>query len=237
MKSFTLLLILLLPFSALAFAFDDEHNHFDPNEKLGTVSFPISCSSAVQKPFERGVALLHSFAYEEAGQQFQEVERQDPQCAMAYWGEAMSLYHQLWSRPTKSDLKRGQELLDKAKAAKARTQRERDFINALDVFYRDGDKSDHEQRASAYAAAMKQVHKSYTKDDEAAVFYALALLSSGRGDTEIENAKQAIAILNKLFAKDPDHPGVAHYLIHACDNPNFAQQGLAAARTYASIAP
>ena len=237
MKSLTLLLILLLPLSALAFAFDDEHHHFDPNEKLGTVSFPISCSSAVQKPFKRGVALLHSFAYEEAGQQFQEIERQDSQCAMAYWGEAMSLYHQLWSRPTKSDLKRGQELLDKAKAAKARTQRERDFINALDVFYRDSDKSDHEQRASAYAAAMKQVHKSYTKDDEAAVFYALALLSSGKGDTEIENAKQAIAILNKLFAKDPDHPGVAHYLIHACDNPNFAQQGLAAARIYASIAP
>src|SRR5262245_58601147 len=237
MISLTLCSVLLLAQFALGAAFDDQHHHVDPNEKLGTVSFPISCDRAVQKPFERGVALLHSFAYEEAGQLFQKIAEQDPRCAIAYWGQAMSLYHQLWNRPTKADRKRGQELLTKAKVIQAKTQRERDFIQALAIFYDDSAKPDHEKRAVAYAAAMKRLHESYPKDNEAAVFYALALLASGKDETEIANARQAIAILNKLFEQEPDHPGVAHYLIHACDNPNFAQQGLAAARTYAGIAP
>src|SRR5215467_4309580 len=128
MKSPILLLLVAFSLSLLSFAFDDEHHHFDPNEKLGTVSFPTSCAPAVQKSFERGVALLHSFAYEEADHQFQEVAQQDPRCAMAYWGEAMSLYHQLWNRPTQKDLKRGQELLAKAQAIRAKTQHERAYI-------------------------------------------------------------------------------------------------------------
>lgn len=237
MKTLILFVILALFLSPFALAWDDDHHHFDPDEKLGTVSFPVSCAPTVQKPFERGVALLHSFAYEEAGQQFQEIQRQDPQCAIAYWGEAMSLYHQLWSRPTPADLKRGQELLEKAQTIKAKTQRERDYISALAAFYRDSGKVDLEQRAIAYAAAMKRVYESYPRDEEAAVFYALSLLASGKDESELANAKLAIAILNKLFDKEPDHPGVAHYLIHACDNPNFADQGLAAARKYAGIAP
>lgn len=237
MKFQAVLLILAFLACPLAFAVDDEHHHFDPNEKLGTVSFPTSCVPAVQKPFERGVALLHSFAYEEAGQQFRDIERQDPQCAMSYWGEAMSFYHQLWSRPSETDMKRGQELLAKAQSIKAKTQRERDYIAALAIFYRGPAKEDYDQRTIAYCAAMKRVYESYPKDSEAAVFYALSLLGSGKDETELENAKQAIAILNKLFEKEPDHPGVAHYLIHACDNPHFAEQGLAAARTYAAIAP
>ena len=236
MKSRALIpLILALSALPLAVFADDDHHHFDPNEKLGTVSFPTSCAPAVQKSFERGVALLHSFAYEEAGQQFQEIERQDPRCAIAYWGEAMSLYHLLWMRTSDADIKRGQELLNKAQAIKAKTQRERDYIAALAAFYRAPAKGDYDQRTEAYAAAMKHVYEIYPKDMEAAVFYALALLGSGPDETE--NAKQAIAILNRLFEKNPDHPGIAHYLIHACDNPNFAQQGLAAARVYAGIAP
>jgi len=229
-----ILALLALPLAVFA---DDDHHHFDPNEKLGTVSFPTSCAPAVQKPFERGVALLHSFAYDEAGQQFQEIEKQDPHCAISYWGEAMSLYHQLWSRPTDADLKRGQELLNKARTIKAKTPRERGYVAALAVFYRDPAKGDYDERTTAYAAAMKRVYLAYPRDLEAAVFYALALLGSGKDESELENAKQAIAILNKLFEKNPDHPGIAHYLIHACDNPNFAQQGLAAARVYAGIAP
>lgn len=215
---------------------DDEHHHFDPSEKLGTISFPVSCSASVQKPFERGVALLHSFAYDEARQQFQEVAATDSHCAMAYWGQAMSLYHQLWSRPTEADMTQGWKLIEQARTTKAKTQRERDYISALAAFYQP-DKSEFEQRADAYAAAMKRVYESYPKDREAAIFYALSLLGSGSDETEIENAKQAISILSQLFTQHPDHPGVAHYLIHACDNPNFAQQGLVAARTYASIAP
>jgi tetratricopeptide (TPR) repeat protein len=237
MKSAIFLLIAALCLSGFCLAGDDEHHHFDPNEELGTVSFPTSCSAAVQKSFERGVALLHSFGYEEAEHQFQEVAQQDQHCAMAYWGQAMSLYHQLWSRPRGEDLKRGWELIQKAQQVKAKTQRERDYIDALATFYRNSATADHEQRAIAYASAMGSVYKKYLADHEAAVFYSLSLLGSGKGDTEVENEKKAIAILQKLFAQEPEHPGVAHYLIHATDNPQFAQDGLAAARRYASIAP
>lgn len=237
MKSAIFLIIAALCFSSFCIAWDDEHHHFDSTEKLGKVSFPTSCAPAVQKSFERGVALLHSFGYEEARQQFQEVAQQDPHCAMALWGQAMSLYHPLWSRPSKDDLALGWELIQKAQQTKAKTQRERDYIDALSAFYRDSGKVDHEERASAYAAAMERVYRKYPADLEAAVFYSLALLGSGSQETEIANEKKAIAILQKLFAQEPEHPGVAHYLIHATDNPQFAQEGLAAARRYASIAP
>jgi tetratricopeptide (TPR) repeat protein len=236
LKSFAWLLVLTLLTWSRPLVADDEHHHFDPNEKLGTVSFTVSCAGSVQKPFERGVALLHSFAYDEANEQFQQIADQDPRCAIAYWGQAMTLYHQLWSRPSAADMQKGWELIQKAQTTPAKTKRERSYIDALAVFYQPGD-AKHEQRASAYAAAMKRVYESYPKDDEAAVFYALSLLSSGSDETQIENHTHAIAILNKLFAQHPDHPGVAHYLIHACDNPHFAQEGLAAARTYAGIAP
>ena len=234
MKSLTLFLIIALFLSPLSFALDDEHHHFDPNEKLGTVSFPTSCAPAVQKSFERGVALLHSFAYEEANNQFQEIAQADPRCAMAYWGRAMSLFHQLWSRPTDADLKQGTSLIQKGQSLKAKTQRERDYIGALAVFY--APNADYDQRLHVYAKAMARLYEKNPQDHEAAVFYALSLLSSADGD-EVENSRKAIPILNNLFKIEPDHPGVAHYLIHACDKPQFAQEGLAAARLYAGIAP
>src|SRR5580698_10150387 len=217
---------------------EDSHHHLDPNEKLGTVSFPTSCASSVQKPFERGVALLHSFWYDEAYKQFQQLARQDPQCAIAYWGEAMSLFHQLWSRPEESDLKEGWDLIRKGQAIGTKTQRERDYIDALAFFYRDYDKLDHQQRCKAYSQAMEKVSHSYLKDNEAAVFYALSLLAwAPDANTALDNAKKSIAILNPLFAADPNDPGVAHYLIHAADDPRLAQLGLPAARRYAQIAP
>jgi tetratricopeptide (TPR) repeat protein len=217
---------------------DEHHEHFNANEKLGTVSFPTSCNPAVQKSFERGVALLHSFWYDEAQRQFKEVADKDPQCAMAYWGEAMSLYHELWSRPSAADLKQGWELMQKAQVIAAKTERERDYIDALTTFYRDSGKIDHDKRADAYSAAMQKVYERYPTDHEAAAFYALSLLGSGPDeDLTLSNSKKAIAILNKLFDEEPDHPGVTHYLIHACDNPHLADQGLGAARRYASVAP
>jgi tetratricopeptide (TPR) repeat protein len=217
---------------------DEHHEHFNPSEKLGRVSFPNSCAPAVQKPFERGVALLHSFWYDEAQQQFAEVAAKDPNCAMAYWGQAMSLWHELWSRPTPADLTQGWEWMQKAQALKPKTQRERDYIDALSAFYRDGSKVDHNKRADAYSAAMQKVYERYPDDHEAAAFYALSLLASGPDeDLNLTNERKAIAVLNKLFAAEPDHPGVTHYLIHACDNPHLADQGLAAARRYASVAP
>ena len=217
---------------------DEHHEHFNPNEKLGTVSFPTSCDASVQKSFERGVALLHSFWYDEAERQFTEIVAKDPQCAMAYWGQAMSVYHELWGRPSAGDLTQGWKWLQKAQALHAKTERERDYIDALAAFYRDGNKIDHEKRADAYAAAMQKVYERYPNDHEAAAFYALSLLASApEEDLTLTNQKKAIAILNKLFDEEPDHPGVTHYLIHACDNPHLADQGLAAARRYASIAP
>jgi len=228
----------LMMFAACSLALfaDDHHSHVAPGEKLGSVSFPISCASGVQKPFERGVALLHSFEYEAADDQFKEVAKQDPGCAMASWGQAMSLYHQLWNSPAKADLQRGRELLAKAQDLKPKTKRESEYISALAVFYRDSDKLEHSRRAEAYTAAMKKLYKHNPKDREAAVFYALALLSSSN-DSTLASAKKAVAILNELFEQDPGHPGIAHYIIHACDNPSMASLGLAAARKYAGIAP
>jgi tetratricopeptide (TPR) repeat protein len=228
----------LASISGSALRADEGHLHAHAEEKLGTVSFPTSCASAVQKPFELGVALLHSFWYDEAYRQFQQVADQDPQCAIAYWGEALSLFHQLWARPEESDLKEGWDRVGKAQAVGAKTQRERDYIDALAVFYRDYDKLDHEQRCMGYSQAMEKVYRSYPQDHEAAVFYALSLLTwAPDANTALDNAKKAIAILNPLFAADPNDPGVAHYMIHAADDPRLAQLGLPAARRYAQIAP
>jgi hypothetical protein len=206
-----------------------------PDEKLGTVSFSISCAATSQKPFERGVALLHSFEYEEADQQFQHIAASDPQCAMAYWGQAMSLYHQLWSRPDNPDLLRGRELVQRAAQAKAKTQRERDYIDAISAFYHDSDTRDHDARAKAYSDAMGKLYHRYPKDHEAGAFYALSLLGTSSPD-DLSGEKKTIAILQRLLDEEPNHPGIAHYLIHACDNPEFAQTGIAAARQYAGIA-
>lgn len=236
-KQYALLSFVLLLCTHCLWA-DDDHHHFDSREKLGAVSFSTSCGRSVKGAFDRGVALLHSFEYDEAGQQFQAVAKADARCAMAYWGQAMSLYHQLWSRPDQADSKRGWELLQKAKAVGAKTQRERDYIDALAVFYRDYDTMDYEKRAEAYPQAMESLYLRYPHDHEAGAFYALSLLSWADSTPEyLANTQKVISILTRLFAQEPNHPGVAHYLIHACDHPQFAQMGLAAARRYAQIAP
>ncbi len=240
MRQRLLLLSALLLILQLSVPADDMDQHYDPNAKLGVVSFPVpSCSPEVQKPFERGVALLHSFWYEEAEKQFKAVAAQDPHCAMADWGEAMSLYHQLWNRPDDATVKLGWQLIQRAQAIGAKTPRERDYIEAMAAFYRtDHGKWDFEKRTTAYSHAMAKLYASYPHDHEAATFYALSLLGSEPdNDTSFANRKKAISILNTLFQEDPNDPGVAHYLIHACDNPQFAQEGLAAARRYAQIAP
>ncbi len=231
-------LLIALALSSTCRAQNEPHHHHDATEKLGTVSFPISCAPATQPQFERGVALLYSFEYETAANQFQEIQKKDPTCAMIYWGQAMSLYHQLWDRPTKAELLRGAELLAKARSLNPPTARERDYIQALAVFYTDTDKLDHNKRADAYCKTMFGVYQRNPQDREAAVLYALALLGSApEHDTDLTNAKAAVAILNKLYDEEPDHPGIAHYIIHSCDNPSMASLALPAARKYASIAP
>jgi len=239
-SAWLLLFSLLLVFPALADDDQEHHHHDDLNEtQLGTVHFPISCAPSVEKPFERGVALLHSFWYDEAEKEFLEIAKDDPNCAMAHWGVAMSLWHQLWNEPDAKVIARGLDQTNTAtKLAGKATPREQEYIAAIGAFYANSEKSDHAARAKAYSEAMKKVYESYPDDHEAAAFYALSLLSSEpHDDPKLANRKQAAAILEKLFAIEPDHPGVAHYLIHSYDRPQLADLGIPAARRYAQIAP
>ncbi|MGB0030092.1 MAG: hypothetical protein WBP77_02800 [Candidatus Sulfotelmatobacter sp.] len=229
-------------FASTALADDEQtqHHHEDlTTTQLGTVTFPVSCAPDVQKPFERGVALLHSFWYEEAEKEFQQIAIDDPHCVMAHWGVAMSLWHQLWNNPDAKVIQRGLDEVHEAKTTDGpTTAREKAYIAAIATFYNNSKKLNHEARAKAYSDAMKKVYESYPDDHEAAAFYALSLLASEPHDDEtFANRKQAAAVLENLFAIEPDHPGVAHYLIHAYDKPQLAQLGLPAARRYAQIAP
>ena len=231
-----------------ASALDDEmHHHHEATEQLGKVSFPVSCAPASQKAFERGIALLHSFGYEEAEEQFVEIAKNDTTCAMAHWGIAMSLFHQIWERPQDSTLKRGHEEMEKAQKIGAKTEREQGYISALALFYRDPAspdpaktdpaKNDYLKRATAYSDAMAKLYQQYPADLEAGAFYALSLLASAPpDDTSLTAEKKAVAVLNPLFQQQPDHPGLAHYIIHSCDSPQLAPMGLDAARRYAGIA-
>jgi tetratricopeptide (TPR) repeat protein len=237
MKKLALAFTVVILFSLGAMA-DEGHHHEDlTTDQLGMVHFPVSCTTAVQKPFERGVALLHSFWYEEAEKEFEQIVKDDPQCAMAHWGIAMSIWHQLWNHPDAATIQRGHAEIKRARSLHPKTDRERDYITAMDEFYR-GKKRSFQDRADTYCQAMATTHQDYPSDLEAAAFYALSLLASEPdNDTTFANRKQAAAVLEKLFAVEPDHPGVAHYLIHSYDKPQLAQLGLPAARRYAKIAP
>jgi tetratricopeptide (TPR) repeat protein len=216
---------------------DTPAHHHDAGEKLGKVSFPISCAPESQKPFERGVALMHSFGYEEAQAQFVEITQKDPACAMAHWGIALSLFHQIWERPDEPSLKRGWSEMEQAQKFDAKTDRERGYISALSEFYRDYGTRDHMQRATAYSDAMGKLYEKYPNDLEAGAFYGLSLLAAEPpADKSLAARKKAVAVLNPLFLRQPDHPGLAHYIIHACDSPAMAPLGLEAARRYAAIA-
>lgn len=214
------------------------HKH-DPSEKLGQVSFNISCIPRAKIQFNRAVAWLHSFEYEEAEKAFTEVTVTDPRCGMAYWGIAVSNYHPLWAPPTPAELQKGSSAVEKAKAVGAQTQREKDYIAAVEAFYRDSDKLDHKVRTFAYSRAMEQLYQRHPSDNEAGIFYALTLVATGMmaNDKTYTNEKRAARILNRVLAREPLHPGVTHYLIHSYDYPALAQLALPAARSYAKIAP
>jgi hypothetical protein len=214
------------------------HDHPAP-EKLGRVSFPISCASAVQEQFNKGVALLHSFAYTAAEHTFQEVADQDPNCAMAHWGIAMTHFHQLWDPPlAPATIPIGQKEIQQAQTIGTNTERERQFILALSAIYRDAATVPYRTRASNYEHAMSDLARENKKDIEAQVFYALALLSNASpADKTHAKQKQAVALLEPLDRAYPDHPGIPHYLIHACDNAELAPKGLQPARAYSKIAP
>src|SRR5437879_6018745 len=207
-------------------------------ERIGTVSFENSCKPSVKAHFNRGVALLHSFWLDEAERTFEEVAATDPDCAIAFWGEAIANLHQINGEPSPADLAAGRTALAKADLAREQSPREAGYIEAMHLFYDRYEPKEYFAYAKRYADAMGALATAYPADLEAKLFYALALLEADPpGDTALVNPRKAVAILNPLLPDHPDHPGIAHYIIHASDNPEMPREGLAAARRYASIAP
>jgi len=233
--------LLILTCPAISAAQEEHQHHHEAGEKIGKVNFQTSCAPSVRNQFNRAVAWLHSFEYAEAELAFNDVARADPSCGMAHWGVAMSQYHQLWAPPTRAELEKGSEAVSRARLAGAGSERERGYIEAIGAFYKDFDKLDHQTRARAYEQAMEQVYRSNPRDNEAAVFYALALnasaLAASPMDKTYAKQKKAGEILNRVLQDEPEHPGVTHYLIHSYDYPQLAQLAVEAARRYAKLAP
>jgi hypothetical protein len=215
-----------------------QHDHAAP-EKLGTVSFSTSCSRAVAVQFNTAVALMHSFQFGRAIETFRAVLKQDPQCAMAYWGIALSS----WGNPfagfkSPAQLASGSEAVRQARAVGARTARERSYIDAVGQLYVEDTRVLQPARMQAYEAAMGSVAAANPADTEATIFYALALAAAADpGDKSYARQLKAGALLERLFVRFPDHPGLAHYIIHAYDEPALAAHAAEAARRYAAIAP
>jgi len=209
-----------------------------PSDQLGKVEFPTSCAAEAKPMIEKGLALLHSFQYTESGKTFADAAARDPKCAIAYWGEAMALYHQLWDFPDDKTLKEGRKDIEKAQKLHTAHAQEQGLINAAAAFYQKKSNLSHADRTQAYSSALAQLHAQFPGDVNISAFYALSLVSLADEDVDTTaNLQKAIAILDPLLQSHPDHPGVAHYLIHATDKPEFAAQGLQAARRYAAIAP
>lgn len=206
--------------------------------EFGSVSFSQSCSEDTKADFHLATALLHSFEYTEAEKVFARVLDKDPGCVMAYWGVAMSNFHPLWMAPTPAELEKGNKVIKLARSITIdKPSRESDYIEAIATIYDEWKTLDHRTRVLKFEEASRQNYRKYPKDNEAAIFYSLALAASADpADKTFKNQKKAGEILNGIFSKNPDHPGIAHYIIHNYDYPELAELGLPAARKYASIA-
>ena len=208
-----------------------------PTMQFGAAEFKTSCGEKTKGDFDLAIKLLHSFEYDEAEKAFAKVIDQDPQCAMGYWGIAMANFHPLWTPPTEEELKKGARAIQVAKSLET-SKREADYVAAIASFYQDWQKVDHRTRCLNFEKGMENVYKKYPDDKEAAIFYALALdAAASPDDQSFGKQKKAGEILQTLYPGQPNHPGIVHYLIHTYDYPELAQQGLPAARKYASIAP
>jgi hypothetical protein len=216
-----------------------QHEHGSPESAvLGNVNFPTTCAPAVQADFNRAVALLHSFWYKKSEEAFAAIAAADPACGMADWGIAMSHFRQLWDPPTPGDVAIAWPAVLRAQSAGAKSQRELDYISAIAVLYTDSDKRPYPARVLDYEKSMRHIYEAYPEDHEGAIFYALAVRATAPiADKTYANQKAASAILERLFAQYPDHPGLAHYIIHCDDYPSLAPLALDAARRYARIAP
>jgi tetratricopeptide (TPR) repeat protein len=205
---------------------------------LGRVDFPISCSSTAQTKFERGLALLHNMMYAQAEKEFASVAELDPDCAMAYWGVAMTHLRPLWRVSREDELKKGSAAVKKARALNPPTERERAYIASLEAFYKDWKTVDHLRRIAAWEAAMEKVHEAYPEDIDARAFYSLAHMATApKGDKTFAHQKKAGALMEGLLARAPEHPGLHHYTIHAYDNPVLASRAVDVARAYFKLAP
>jgi hypothetical protein len=208
------------------------------DNRLGTVHFATSCKPEAQKLFDQGMLYQHSFWYRASQKYFEDTLKADPECAIAYWGIALSLLYNPHVAPPVKNLAEGAAAIEKGKALGAKTQRERDYLDALSAMYTDYEKVDHRTRVLAYLKAMEQLAQRYPDDDEAQIHYALALnVGASPADKTYANQLKGAEILEKIWTRQPDHPGIAHYLIHLYDTPTLAEKGLAAARRYAKVAP
>jgi len=233
------LVLALIPVQASAQHDDMNMSSHAVSEQLGRVYFATSCKPELQPAFNRAVALMHSFAYVEAGKAFADVAAKDSTCGMAQWGIAMSNFHTIWGPPTEAEFAAGQAAARRATALGAPTQRERELIAAIAGYYRDASVP-HAARVLAYEQAMAAVAERNPDDDEIMIFYAVAILGvayNSPPDKTHARQKQAAEILNRLLPLEPDHPGISHYLIHSFDYPGLAELALPAARAYAKIAP
>ena len=233
-----LALLSFLVLSVLGAWSDEGHHHKLTEQEIGSVHFSTTCAKDVEASFQHGVALLHSFQYEQARGMFEEIAQHDPTCAMAQWGIAMSHYHGLWDN---GDMAAGRKALQRAQAITAEnsktTPREKAYIEALAEIYRD-DGKDTYAHAQVFEQKMAGVQAAYPEDSEAAIFHALTLaITAPKTDKTFANQRKCGEILEPIFARQPQHPGVAHYIIHCYDNPLLAEKGLGAARAYAKIAP
>ena len=208
------------------------------DKQFGAVEFETSCNGKVKADFNLAIELLHSFEYDEAEKLFAKIIDEQPGCAMAYWGIAMSNFHALWAPPTEAELKKGAKAVEIAQGIEEKSAKEAAYIAAIAAFYKDWIKADHRTRTLRFEKAMEDLYAKYPTDNEAAIFYALALdAAADPADKTFAKQKKAGSILNALYSKEPNHPGIVHYIIHTFDSPELAELGLPAARKYASVAP
>lgn len=206
-------------------------------KQFGEVGFSFSCDNSVRETFDLAISLLHSFEYDEAEKAFVKVIDTDPNCVMAYWGVAMSNYHALWDPPSKEQLRKGSQILRIA-ASIPKTTKEQEYLDAIGLYYKDWETVDAKTRALKMEKKMEEIYLNYKDDTEAAIFYALTLNSTADPtDKNYTNQRKAGQILESIFPGQPNHPGIAHYIIHSYDNPGLAGKALSTARRYAAIAP
>ena len=238
MRTLLTLLVFLFPLSALADQDHDHHAHDLGN--IGKAHIETSCNAAAQKEIDRAVALMHSFWYRPAEEAFRRAAEADATCGMAWWGVAMSNFHPIWAPATPAELKTGTEAVANAEKAGAKTPREQAYLAAVRAFYTDTDKLDHLSRMHASEKAYETLEQANPKDHEAAIFHALILVGIGINtpkDKTYAHQKRGAEILNRILPEQPEHPGIAHYLIHSFDYPELAELALPAARVYAKLAP